>query len=121
MGAVRTLITSDMLRPNTPDEIAMHAEFLALDPDDGIDWVDIAYETEAERLNTLGIPFEEWEKGKNARVAAWVAQLDPARLVGAGVHPPILMQYATPHPSDAGALTRHRPPYAHHIRPRSGR
>ena len=73
MDAPRTPITADMIRPKTPDEHAMEAEWLAAsDPD--IDWLEWIYDDEASALNQMGVSFEEWEKAHNERVAAFVAK-----------------------------------------------
>lgn len=73
MDAPRTLITEDMVRPKTPDEIAMHAEWLAqADPD--IDWDEWIFEDVADDLNSRGISYEEWLEAHNERLAAFVAK-----------------------------------------------
>jgi hypothetical protein len=71
--APRTLITADMVRPQTPVELEMVVEMLAK-LDLGPDWLEWYYEDEADWLNEIGTSYEEWQKLHEQDIAEFLAE-----------------------------------------------
>jgi predicted phosphoribosyltransferase len=71
--APRTLITADMVRPQSPAELEIvMASLAALDMDDS--WLEWYYEEIADWFNTLGTSYEEWRKLRDQDVADFLAK-----------------------------------------------
>jgi hypothetical protein len=69
----RTLITAEMIQPNTPVEFEMEADWISKN-DFEIDWLDWYYEDQAELLNESGVSYEEWQKLHEQDIADFLAE-----------------------------------------------